>query len=331
MIYGCINYGINLALAKTNELLQGLRDFRPSVCLSPPLLFDSVKKQFEEALRARPAPQRALFHAARFLARAAPSRIRERLLSICYGRLRETFGGRMRMMWTGMAPVRPATLRFFAEAGLPVLEAYGLTECGPIASNSLEENRVGSVGKPLVPGSVRLAEDGEVLVEREAMFTTGYFEADPADQAATYLRPGLVATGDVGVFDEDGFLYLKGRKKEMIITSGGHKIHPEIIEGHLERSPLVLQAVVFGQGLQHLAAVIVMRRPEEDRRAVEAWVAEVQRRIPYDVRIERLHLTAEEFSTANGLLTENLKVNRKAILQRYRDYLTGPQARTSAA
>ncbi len=323
MIYGCINYGVNLAVVKSGQLFQGLKDFHPTLCLAPPILFESVQKQFEEAVRGQPWQKRAAFRAARSLARVAPSAgLRQRLRDVCYGKLRESFGGRMRLMWTGMAPVRRTTLEFFAETGLPLVEGYGLTESGPIAFNTLEENRIGTVGKPIVPGSVRLAEDGEIIVERDAFLTTGYFEADPADATATYLGPGRIATGDIGYFDADGFLRLKGRKKEIIITSDGNKIHPEILEDRLERSPLVLQCVVFGQGLLHLAALVVVRRPEEDRHAVLEWVAETNRQLPHGIKIEKTHITGEELSRENGLLTENLKLNRRAIFQRYRDVLS---------
>ncbi len=322
MIYGCINYGVNLAVVKTGALFAGLKQFQPTLCLAPPILFESVQKQFEEALRGQPWARRAAFHTARSLSRVAPGALAERLRKICYGRLRESFGGRMRLMWTGMAPVRPATLRFFADTGLPLVEGYGLTESGPIAFNTLEENRIGSAGKPIVPGSVRLAEDGEIVVERAAFLTSGYFEADPADTAATYLGPGRIATGDIGRFDADGFLYLQGRKKEIIITGDGNKVHPELLEGHLERSPLILQAVVFGQGLPCLAVLLVVRREAEDRAAVLDWVAEVNRQLPHGIRIEKTHLTTEQFSRENGLLTENLKLNRRAILNHYRDRLS---------
>jgi long-chain acyl-CoA synthetase len=324
MIYGCINYGVDLAVVKTGQLFQGLADFRPTLCLAPPILFESVQKQFAEAVRTQAWPRRAAFRLARALARSAPSAaLRRRLRDACYGRLRQTFGGSMRLMWTGMAPVRRTMLEFFAETGLTVVEGYGLTESGPIAFNTPEENRIGAVGKPIFADSVRLTGDGEVIVERPAFLTTGYCDAEPADEAATYLAPGRIATGDIGYFDADGFLHLKGRKKEIIITGDGRKIHPEIVEQRLNRSHLVLQSAVFGQGLPELSAVLVVRRPQADGRAAQAWLAEVNRELlPEGLRIATAHVTGEEFSTANGLLTENLKLNRRAVFQRYQDLLS---------
>jgi long-subunit acyl-CoA synthetase (AMP-forming) len=323
MVYGCINYGVDLAVVKTGELLRGLKDFQPTLCLAPPILFESVHKRFLDGLRGQPLPKRLAFELGRRVARALPSAsLREKLLKGFYRPLHDIFGGRIRLMWTGMAPVRRNTLEFFAEARVPLVETYGLTESGPIASNTPDENRIGSVGKPVFPGSVRLTDDGEILVERPAFLSTGYYEADPEDQASTYVAPGRIATGDIGHFDAEGFLYLKGRKKEIIVTSEGHKIHPEIVEDLLNRSPLVLQSVVFGNGLPHLAALLVVRRPDEDGREVARWLEEVQRTLPHGLRIEKSHITHEELTRENGLLTENLKLNRRAILQRYRENLS---------
>jgi long-chain acyl-CoA synthetase len=322
MVYGCINYGVNLAVVETSQLFQGLKDFRPSLCLAPPVLFETVHKRFLEGLRGQPLARRLAFRAARGLARAVPAAaLRRKLLRSCYRPLHESFGGNVRLMWTGMAPVRRNTLEFFAEAQVPLVETYGLTESGPIASNTPEDNRIGAVGRPIVPGSVRLTEEGEILVERDAFLSTGYYEADPQDEAATYLGPGRIATGDIGYLDADGFLHLKGRKKEIIVTSEGHKIHPELVEDRLNRSELVLQAAVFGNGLPHLGAVLVARRPDEDGEEIGRWLAEVNQGLPHGVRIAKFHLTGEEFTTGNGLLTANLKLNRRAILERYRERL----------
>jgi long-chain acyl-CoA synthetase len=323
MVYGCINYGVNLAVVKTGELLQGLKDFQPTLCLAPPILFESVHKRVLEGLRGQPLPKRLAFELARRTARAVPSRkVGGKLLRELYKPLHDTFGGRIRLMWTGMAPVRRNTLEFFAEAQVPLVETYGLTESGPIASNTPDENRIGSVGKPVFPDSVRLTDDGEILVERPDFLTTGYHEADPEDQLSTYVAPGRIATGDVGYFDEEGFLYLKGRKKEIIVTSEGHKIHPEIVEERLNRSPLILQSVVFGNGLSQLAALLIVRSPDEDGREVARWLEEVQRTLPHGLRIGKFHITREELTRENGLLTENLKLNRRAILQRYQENLS---------
>lgn len=318
MIYGCIDRGVSVALVGVNQIFQGLRDFSPTLCLAPPILFESVHKQFEDGVRRLPLSRRLAFRAALALGKIVPvAGVRRACSRLCYGKLRASFGGRIRLLWTGMAPIKRNTLDLFAAAGLPLVETYGLTESGPIACNTLEENRIGSVGKPIVPGSVRLAEDGEIIVERDAFLTTGYHECDPAEEAATYLSPSRIATGDIGRFDADGFLYIKGRKKEAIITAEGLKIHPELVEDRLNRSPLVLQSVVFGNGLPHLAAVLVVRQPEADRDEIGRWIEEVHRHLPHGVQIARHHLTGEEFSKGNGGLTENLKLNRRAIFERY--------------
>ena len=143
----------------------------------------------------------------------------------------------MRFMVTGMAPIKRATLELFQLMQLPLFETYGMTEFGGIALNIPGANKVGSVGRPLPGVRVELAPDGEVIAVREHRIASGYCECAAGEEEQTFIGPDRVATGDVGRFDADGYLYLVGRKREMIITAGGTKIHPEIPEAEIDACP----------------------------------------------------------------------------------------------
>jgi len=224
-----------------------------------------------------------------------------------------------------MAPIRVTTLEFFEEIGLRIYEAYGMTEVGVIAANTPEKHRTGSVGQPVRGTEVTLAADGEILVKRKAIISAYY--RDPRATAALFGDDGLLRTGDVGYLDEDGFLFLSGRKKELIITSQGQKIHPERIEAIINRCPAVAHAVAFGDGKNHLVALVSLREKQTPviTEAVGAVIAEANRQLGATTRVAKTVFTEERFSPDNRLLTKNFKLNRRAIEERFSVELFGRQ------
>jgi long-chain acyl-CoA synthetase len=260
------------------------------------------------------------------LARLLPSPLANWLVGRATRQIRETLGGRMRVMITGMAPIRRSTLELMQRLHLPVYEAYGVTECGLIAWNTPRAGRLGSVGRPIEDGSISLAADGEILVRKRAPLTRGFlFEEPSGPTAATYLPSGEIATGDIGRFDEDGYLYITGRKKEIIVTQGGVKIHPEQLEAQIAECPDIERAVVLGNDLPFLIAVVAPRqsgRPAEARDAgIVAFVEALNSRLTPASRVGRTIVTADGFSVENGLLTRNLKVDRQAVVKRFQSAL----------
>ena len=146
---------------------------------------------------------------------------------------------------------------------LPICESYGLAEAGSLTYRPAFSRKYGSVGKPLSGVTISFEEDGEIIVHRERFLTRKYFQCAPGENESTFLGIDRVATGDIGKFDSDGYLYLLGRKKELIVTPGGYKIHPEVLEGELNACGDIVQSVVFQKpGLSHLTCVVV---PGQDR------------------------------------------------------------------
>ncbi len=252
------------------------------------------------------------------------SRLWERSL---YRPLREKFGGRLRLLVSGGAPLPRREALFFCGAGLPLLEGYGLTEAGPVvAVNTFENWRAGSVGCPLPGVDVRIAEDGEILV-RSPSLMAGYYNLEAESMQA--LDGGWLRTGDIGVLDAEGFLTITGRKKDMIVTSGGKNISPGPIEERLRESPWIQEAVVFGDRRPYLVVLIAI-----DRNAVLAHMRESGRdgfsetevrsllraeldRVNHDLapheRIRSFGLLDESPSIEAGTLTPTLKVRRSAF------------------
>ncbi len=320
MVYGCLEQGVDVGLIDARHLFKAFAEFRPTLCLAPPVLFENLHTGFLSRLAGSGLLLRSAFHLVDGLARISPGALRRRLVRKCYGGLHEMLGGRMRVQWTGMAPIRHSTLRFFSRAGLPVYEAYGLNECGPVSCNTPGANRIGSVGRPILPGSVELANDGEILVSITDPVASGYEDCAPGEQESVFLADGRIATGDLGSFDDEGFLYLQGRKKELIIAPGGQKVSPEVIERRLLEIPGVSQTAVFGNGLPGLAAVVVISEEhrgdgveDEIRRAIE----EQNREQPDYRAIDTVCFSEESFTRENRLMTRNLKLDRRAIYEEY--------------
>jgi long-chain acyl-CoA synthetase len=184
--------------------------------------------------------------------------------------LRELFGGRMRYLWTGTAPIDRATLLEFDREGIPVYEGYGMSETGLIAKNYPAARRVGSVGQPFPGKSIELGPAGEVIVRSEYHTNEGYWRGE---DESVFLGNGCIATGDVGRFDVDGFLYLVGRTKDAIVLSSGYKVFPSTVEERLLASGTIKECLVYGQGQSYLTALIVpANEAVTDEQLTEAMV-----------------------------------------------------------
>lgn len=239
-------------------------------------------------------------------------------------RLHKLTGGRLRYFITGSAPLPPHVGETLERLGWEVLEAYGLSEnVVPMSANQPGDARLGSVGKPLPENDIRLAHDGEILVRGPGVFH-GYV----GDHDTPLDEEGFYSTGDLGRFDEDGYLYLVGRKSHMIKTSTGHKVHPLHVESVYQRHPLLDQVFVFGEGRPYLVALVLpceseVRRQglDGDTEAVEAAVRQALHAqgatLPAHSRIVDAAILDVPLSVERGELTPSLKVRRGAVAERY--------------
>jgi long-chain acyl-CoA synthetase len=247
-----------------------------------------------------------------------------------YRKLRQRFGRRLRFAASGAAPLGADLARFYLAIGLPLHEGYGLTEGGIVVLNPMDRQKPGSIGKPLPGVEVKLASDGELLVRCPFVFQ-GYFQ-DP-QATAIALRDGWLRTGDLCEIDQDGYLFITGRKKELVVTSSGRKIYPAHIENLFKTEPMISHVFLVGDRLPHPAALITVNAAsggptdttvvEEVRRAV----ARVNARLPEFERIHKYRILDRDFTIEDGELTPTLKLRRDRILERHRaliEELYGP-------
>jgi len=249
-------------------------------------------------------------------------------------KVRGLFGGELRQAVTGAAPIAREILEFFFACGVPVLEAYGMTETATGATiNTLEVHRLGSVGKPFPGVEVKIAEDGEILL-RGANIFQGYYKNEEA--TAETLVDGWLHTGDLGYVDDDGFLFINGRKKDILITAGGKNITPANLENGLKQNRWISQAVVVGDRRPYLVALLTLDPEEapafaeqhgiavEELPGSDAMRAEVQRTVDAvnaEVgrveQIKRFTILPHDLTQETGELTPTLKVKRNVVSEKY--------------
>ena len=221
-----------------------------------------------------------------------------------------------RFIAVGGARVSPELLERAQRAGLPVFEGYGLSECASVVClNRPGAQRPGTVGRPLPHVQVRLAEDGEVLVAGSTLL--GYLGDEPF---AGQWWP----TGDIGEFDVDGYLSLRGRKKHQFVTSFGRNVNPEWVEAELTQGGVLMQAFVYGESLPSNVALLWPLDPNCADAAIDAAVQKANAGLPDYARIGHWVRLDTPFSPANGLLTANGRPKRDAILARYREHFSEP-------
>jgi long-chain acyl-CoA synthetase len=255
-----------------------------------------------------------------------------------FAKVRAIFGGNLRQAVSGAAPIAPEILEFFYAAGVPVLEGYGMTETATVATYStIENHRFGTVGRALPGNEIRTAGDGEVLIKGPNIFS-GYYRNDDASFGA--IVDGWLHTGDLGTLDEDGYLKIVGRKKDIIITAGGKNLTPANIENDLKQSRWVSQAVMHGDRRPYPVVLITLdeeeiaqfaqerglpqdiaelsRRPEV-RELIQAEVDRANARYAQAEQVKKFAILDHDLSQETGELTPTLKVKRNIVNDKYAD------------
>jgi long-chain acyl-CoA synthetase len=257
---------------------------------------------------------------------------------------------RARLLITGAAPTSPDLIRWYMALGLDMVEVWGQTECGGIAtSNPIGASKPGSIGKPLPQTEVKVSPEGELLVRSPAVFM-GYL--NQPEKTAETLRDGWLHTGDVGRRDNEGFFYITDRMKDMIITAGGKNITPSEIENQLKFSPYITDAVVIGDRRAFLTALIMIdhenvekfaqdnsipfsnymslcRRPEIQE-LIESEVARVNAKFARVEQVRKFRLIEQKLTAEDEELTPTMKLKRKLVNEKYRDLIEGMYAREAA-
>jgi long-chain acyl-CoA synthetase len=317
------------------KLPHEMKAIRPTFLLAPPRVWERIFASITAEVKKRGAVARKMFYGAVGLG-AEVARLREEgrpvprrmlvMLNIAdrlvFSKIRARLSGRIRIAASGAAPLGKDLARFYAAIGMPLIEGYGLTEAGVVCFNPLDRPKSGSIGVNLPGVELRLAEDGELLIKSPTMFS-GYF-SDPTATAAV-LRDGWLYTGDIAEFDADGYVYITGRKKELIVSSNGKKIYPARIELLFKTEPIINQVVLIGDRLPYVTALVTVNAAEmadSTEAEVKKAVARVNRRLAPFEQIRKFRILEREFSIETGELTPTMKVRRNRVLENHRELVS---------
>ena len=315
LYYTSLYRDCELVITDYLQLPAAIKQMQPTLLIAPPMYFQMAYTRYANF----PAAKRKLWKILGVLISCIPiAAVRRALAQNFFAEFYQQFGGRMRLLITGMAPIKQDVVEFFDRMQLPLCESYGMVESGSLTWRPASSKKYGSVGKPLRGVTLEFTDEGEVIVRRNRTLTKYYFQSAEGENGRTFIGPGRIATGDIGKLDDDGYLYLLGRKKELIITAGGYKLHPEVVERELAGCPEIAQAAVFlKRGAPTLTCVVAPTQPKED--GAEARVREFVRRMKTTkaAQIGDVVFSDAPFSTENGMLRPNLKLDRRAIAARF--------------
>jgi long-chain acyl-CoA synthetase len=354
--YGLLFRGVTIAYVEQVEIAaQALLEVRPTIAAAVPRFYEKIYASIIEKGHRETGVKRKLFDWALRVAReAVPWRAYGKHVStslyaqwlladaIVYKKIRAGVGGRIRFFISGGAPIGAELVEFFWAIGIPIYQGYGLTETSPVvAVNTMKANKVGTVGRPIPHVDVKIADDGEILVKGLCVMQGYYHKPDQTREVST--PDGWFCTGDIGKLDEEGFLVITDRKKELLKTAGGKFVAPAPIENKLKTSPYILNAIVVGDRRKFPAVLIV---PNVDTIAAEArksgrndfsparvtsdaWVQqlitqELERLTSSLAQYEkpkRFALIEKDFTYSAGELTYTLKLKRRVIEERYKDVI----------
>ena len=347
---GAIASGLHMAHCSdpVGRLPMDLASFKPTFVLAVPRIFEKIYNGAEA--KAEAAGKGDIFRKAAGVAIAYSEALDKKKVSpilklkhglfdkLVYSKIRAGMGGRVEAAISGGAPLGVRLGHFYRGAGVTVLEGYGLTETTAGATlNLIAAHRVGSVGKPIPGTSIKIAEDGEVLI-RGPIVMQGYWQNEDAN-AEVFDADRWFKTGDLGKLDDEGFLYIVGRKKELIVTAGGKNVAPAVLEDRLRAHPLVSQCIVVGDNQPFIAALVTI-----DQDALKGWVAnnkkdgasinelindpdliavvqtavdEANKAVSKAESIRKFTILPVDFTIAGGHLTAKLSVKRHVVAKEF--------------
>jgi long-subunit acyl-CoA synthetase (AMP-forming) len=305
-IYSALCFGHDVTVSTYEAAFAAMRRAQPTVVMGVPGFYETAKKHIETRAR-RAMLDRPERHPTADGGTPAAEAAR--------AAARQLFGDQIRYLWTGSAPARPSMLDFFAEAGLPIYEGYGLNETCIVAKNHPGAHRPGSVGQVLPGKKVLLDSGGVVSVASDYPVNVRYEYAAPGESERVFSPDGTVRTGDLGYIDDDGFLFIRGRADDVIVLDNGKKVIVRPLEEYLKADPAIEECVVFCPRQTDLVAVVSPATDPPDAEAISARLATANAAFTRDEQIAHLVVAPDRFSIANGMLTSQFKPRRQQILQ----------------
>jgi len=345
--------GITASYAESlDTILQDIQEKRPTVVLAVPRVLEKVYQRIISQVQEQSPFKQKVFYWGQKVGNKI-STLREQkkkpglllklkykiAYTIIFKKLQNALGGRVRWMTASGAPTAREIILFFNSAGIMVIEGYGMTECcAPATMSNIADYRIGTVGRPLPGVDIKIADDGEILIKGDNVFK-GYWKM-PEETKESFTPDGYFMSGDIGVFDDAGFLMITDRKKDLIITSGGKNVAPQKIENLIKSDPLFTQAIVIGDKRKYLTALVNISQEQAERVAkekgieftsfndlienekfhkiVEEHIETCNQKLARYETVKRVGIIRNEFTKETGELTATLKVKRKVVQEKYK-------------
>ncbi|HRR62204.1 MAG TPA: AMP-binding protein, partial [Spirochaetota bacterium] len=277
--------GITASYAESlDTLIQDIQEKRPTVVLAVPRVLEKVYQQIISQVQEQsPFKQKVFYWGQKVGSKISELREQKKnpgfnlslkykiAYAIIFKKLQNALGGRVRWMTASGAPTAREIILFFNSAGIMVIEGYGMTECcAPATMSNIADYRIGTVGRPLPGVDIKIADDGEILIKGDNVFK-GYWKM-PEETKDSFTQDGYFMSGDIGLFDDAGFLMITDRKKDLIITSGGKNVAPQKIENLIKSDPLFLEAIVIGDKRKYLTVLVNISQEQAERIAKEKGI-----------------------------------------------------------
>lgn len=356
--YFTIFIGGAIAYAENNESVgRNLKEVRPTYACAVPRFYEKIYANIMDSISGSPEPAKKIFEKSAGIARRYANAKLNKLdcgpllrckymlaKALIFSKIRAGVGGRIKFFISGGAPLSKELGEFFYSVGIFILEGYGLTETSPVVTvNTFKAFKFGSVGKPIRNTEVRIAPDGEILISGPGVMK-GYYKKE-AETKEAFDAEGWFRTGDIGYFDEEGFLSITDRKKDIIITAGGKNIAPQNIENLIKADSYIREVVLHGdrrpyltaliepnfdalkglalrQGIPYIKAEELARHPRV-REFIASRIEERQKDLPNYEKIRNFTLLESKLTIEGGEITPTLKVKRKVVAEKYRDIFDG--------
>ncbi len=310
------------------KLLSNMAVAKPTIMTAVPRFYQNLYNKINNNLKKQKGFKKYLINKTIDLGikslKKQNLKIHEKLLNfICQilvrKKIQKQFGGNLQTFVSGGGALDKNIGEFLNAVGLPTLQGYGLTETSPVVSCNLPGNiKVETVGPPFKTNKVKIAQDGEILVKGENVML-GYWNKEKETNET--IKNGWLHTGDIGEFDNNGYLKITDRKKDIIVNLGGDNISPTKVENHFCNHELIKQCLVYGDKKNYLVALIVVESKDKDNSTIGSIIENLNKDLTLIEKIKKFILIEDEFTIENGLMTPTLKLKRKKIIEKYQQEL----------
>lgn len=313
-VYGALVFGFNLVLCDVSLIQLVMKKEKPTIIVAVPYLYELIYNTFINKISKKKI-LKAMFDFYLNYYDKIPKFLKNIYYKRIVCRFQDVFGGKMRIMVTGSAPISSELIEFYHKMELPLYEGYGSNETGIIALSYPNCYKKKSVGKLCPNKELRISEDNQLYVRGDACWAKEYYKAPKEECRKVFFDDGFIATGDSGYIDDDGFIFIDGRIKEWIVLNNGKKVNPIEIEKEFDQLPFIQNAIVYGDNMSYIIALFFGNNVNE--KVLKSKIKEVNIGLPGYAKIKDYQIIQEKLSVENKMLNTSLKVIRKNIYKKY--------------